>query len=114
MPAKSLWVNLRYRRADLQSIFAYAVAHDVERDGRYDVQKPRRLIIWTHTWSNPACNAESTLMFSLEFDMKTGSLLWVIMQRGYNWRVFCDELARLEMAALGRVVWGEPQAEPIV
>ena len=113
MNAESVWVNLRYDRADLKSILLYARGHDVERAGRYDLRKPPRLNIWTHSWLNPGCRAESTLMFSLEFDWHTASLLSVVLQPGYDWRAFLDELARLERAALGDVVYGKRRAEPI-
>ena len=110
MAAESVWVYLRYDRADLEALFAYAKAHDVERNGRYDVRSPSLLNIWTHTWSNPGCRAESSLMCSLEFDWNTASLLSAVLQPGYDWEVLCDELARLEMAALGKSVWGELRA----
>ena len=113
MNAENVWINLRYDRADLTLLLAYARAHDVERDGRYDIRIPPRLNIWSHTWSNPGCRAESTLMFSLEFDLKTSSLMSAMLQRGYNWAVFLDELAKLEKAALGDTVYGKRWAERI-
>jgi len=51
-------------------------------------------------------------MFSLEFDWNTASLMSVTMQPGYNWQIFLDELARLERAALGKVVYGQHRGEP--
>ena len=113
MNADNLRVNLRYDRVDLKSLLAYAKAHDVERDGRYDIRKPPRLNIWTHTWIHPGCRAESSLMFSLEFDWNTASLMSVVMQPGYGWQIFLDELAKLETAALGDTVYGKRRAEPI-
>jgi hypothetical protein len=53
-------------------------------------------------------------MFSLEFDWNKASLMSVMMQPGYDWQVFLDELARLEKAALGDTVYGRRRAEPIV
>jgi hypothetical protein len=114
MNVESVWVYLQYDRADLEALFAYAKVHDVERNGRYDVRNPPFLNIWTHTWSNPGCKEESCLMCSLKFDWNSASLLSAALQPGYDWQVFCDELARLEMAALGKVVWGESRGEPIV
>jgi hypothetical protein len=113
MNAENVRINLRYERADLKAILRYAKAHDVERDGRYDLRKPPRLNIWTHTWSNPGCKAESSLMFSLDFDWNTSSLMLVMLQPGYDWQIFLDELAKLEKAALGNVVYGKDRAEPI-
>ena len=113
MNAEHVRINLRYDRADLKRLLQYAKAHDVECDGRYDIRRPPRLNIWTHTWSNPGCRAESSMMFSLEFDWHTASLMSVVLQPGYDWAVFLDELARLERAALGDVVYGKRRAEPI-
>jgi hypothetical protein len=52
-------------------------------------------------------------MFSLEFDLNTASLMSVMLLPGYDWAIFLDELARLERAALGDVVYGRRWAEPI-
>jgi len=106
MNAENVRINLRYDQADLKSLLAYAKAHDIERGGRYDIRMPPRFNIWTHTWINPGCRAESSLMFSMEFDWATGSLISVWLHPGYNWTTFLDELARLEKAALGDVVYG--------
>ena len=46
-----------------------------------------------------------------QFDWNTASLMSVIMQPGYDWQVFLDELARLERAALGDVVYGKSRYE---
>ena len=113
MNAENVRINLRYDQADLKLLLRYAKAHDVELDGRYDIRKPPRLNIWTHNWLNPGCRAESSLMFSLEFDWNTASLMSVVLQPGYNWAIFLDELARLERAALGDTVYGRRRAEPI-
>jgi len=111
MQAQTVRVNLRYERADLKHILRYAKAHDVELGGRYDIRTPPRLNIWTHTWSNPGCRAESCVMFSLEFDWETASLRSVMLQPGYDWEAFRDELARLERAALGNLVYGKDRRE---
>jgi hypothetical protein len=113
MNAENVRVNLRYDRADLKSMLKYAKAHDVELDGRYDIRKRPRLNIWTHNWIHPGCKAESSLMFSLEFDWKTASLMSVTLQADYDWAIFLDELAKLERAALGDVVYGKRRTEPI-
>ena len=114
MNAEYVWINLRYDRADLKSLLGYAKAHDVEQDGRYDIRRPPSLNIWTHNWIHLGCKSESSLMFSLEFDWNTASLMSVRLQPGYNWQVFLDELARLETAALGDTVYGRRRAEPIM
>ena len=111
MNAENVRINLRYDRTDLQALLQYAKAHDVERDGRYDIRKPPRLNIWTHNWIHPGCRAESSLMFSLEFDWNTASLMSVMLLPGYDWQIFLDELAKLETAALGDMVYGKRRAE---
>lgn len=110
---KVVRANLRYERADLKLLFRYAKAHDVERNGRYDIRMPPHINIWTHSWLHPGCKAESSQMFSLEFDGNTASLMSVTMQPGYDWAIFLDELARLERAALGAIVHGKRRTEPI-
>jgi hypothetical protein len=112
MQGQIVRINLRYDRANLKQILRYAKAHDVERKGRHDFRIPPRLNIWTHTWSNAGCRAESCLMFSLEFDWKTASLMSVLLLPGYDWVAFLDELARLERAALGNRVYGRCRREP--
>jgi hypothetical protein len=114
MNAGYVRTNLRYDQTDLQSLFAYVRAHDVERGGRYDVRRPPRLNIWTHSWVHPACRAESSLMFSLELDWNNAAVISVVLQPGYDWPIFLAELATLERAALGDMVHGRRQTEPIV
>jgi hypothetical protein len=108
---EKLRVNLRYEQADLKCIRRYAKSHDVERQGRYDVRLPRHLTIWTHHWGSTGSRAESRPMFSLEFNWKTGSLVSVRMQPGFDWHIFLDELARLEKASLGKTVYGQRRGE---
>jgi len=112
MNAEHVRINLRYDRDDLRALLRYAKAHDLVLEGRYDIRMPPRLNIWTHTWSNPGCRAESSLMFSLEFDWSTAALMSVVLQPGYDWAIFLDELARLERASLGDVVYGKSRCEP--
>jgi hypothetical protein len=45
-------------------------------------------------------------MFSLKFDYATASLKSVKLQPGFDWEIFLDELAKLERAALGDVLYG--------
>jgi hypothetical protein len=111
MNAEHVRINLRYDRDDVRALLKYVRAHDVERGGRYDIRMPPRLNIWTHAWSSPGCRAESSLMFSLEFDWSTAALMSVMLQPGYDWATFLDELARLERAALGDVVYGKSRFE---
>jgi hypothetical protein len=107
MNTESVRTNLRYDRADLETLFMYAKVHDVGLDGRYDLRTPPYLNIWTHTWTNPGCKAESSLMFTLKFDRDAALLSSVLLQTGYDWQAFLDELARLEEAALANTVYGK-------
>ena len=113
MTTQTVRINLRYDRAELKQILWYAKDHDVDQNGRYDFRMPPRLNIWTHTWGNAGCKEESCVMFSLELDWNTASLMSVLLMRGYSWEIFLDELARLEMAALGDTVYGR-RAQPTV
>jgi hypothetical protein len=112
MNAEHVRINLRYDGSDLRTLLRYARAHDVELGGRYDIRIPPRLNIWTHAWSNPGCRAESSLMFTLEFNWSAAALMSVVLQPGYDWSIFLDELAKLERAALGEVVYGKSRFEP--
>jgi len=113
MNAQHVRVNLPYDRADLKILLRYAKAHDIEVDGRYDFGMPPRLNIWTHPQSNPGCRAESSLMFSLEFDGHSAALMSVVMMPGYDWAIFLDEMTKLERAALGYVIYGKRREERI-
>jgi hypothetical protein len=112
MNVQNVRINLKYDRADLKTILRYARCRGVDHGGRYDFGLPPRLNIWTHNWSNPGCKEESSVMFTLTFDWDTASMMSVMMQPGYDWAIFLDELARLERAALGNVVYGQLQGEP--
>ena len=108
-------INLQYEQAELKQILRYAKAHDVERNGRYDcLRLPPLLNIWTHAWINAGCKAESCVMFSLEVDWKTATLMFVVLMPGFDWEAFMDELATLETAALGKSIYGRTQREPTI
>ena len=113
MLAQTVRINLRYDRADLKQILRYANAHDVERNGRYDFWIPPSLNIWTHTWSNAGCKAEACVMFSLEFDWKTASLMSVMLSWATTGKAFSTNW-RGRMAALGNAVHGKSRCKPTV
>ena len=115
MQVQTVQINLRYKRAELKQIFRYAQAHDVECNGRYDLHRlPPLLNIWTHAWINAGCKAESCVMFSLEVDWKTATLMFVVMMPGFDWEAFVDELATLERAALGKSIYGRIRRESTI
>ena len=115
MQVQTVQINLRYKRAELKQILRYAKAHDVERNGRYDfLRLPPLLNIWTHAWSNAGCKAESCVMFSLEVNWKTATLMFVVLMPGFDWEAFVDELATLERAALGKLIYGRTRRESTI
>ena len=115
MQAHTVRINLRYERAELKQILRYAKAHDVERNGRYDLLRlPPLLTIWTHAWSNAGCKAESCVMFSLEVDWRTAALVFVVLMPGFACEGFVDELATLERAALGKSIYGRTRRESTI
>ena len=115
MHAQTVRINLRYERADLKKILRYAKAHDVSAmGGTTSVRLPPLLNIWTHAWSNAGCKAESCVMFSLEVDWKTATLMFVVLMPGFDWEVFVDELATLERAALGKSIYGRTRRESTI
>jgi hypothetical protein len=115
MQSQTERINLQYERGELKQILRYATAHDVERNGRYDfLRLPPLLNIWTHAWSNAGCKAESCVMFSLEVDWKTATLMFVVLMPGFDWEAFVDELATLERAALGKLIYGRTRRESTI
>jgi len=106
-------INLQYEPAELKQILRYAKAHDVSQGGRYDIREPHRLDVWTHVWGNTACREESCLMFRLEFDLKTFTLMSVELMPGFDWQAFVDELAMLEREAVGQSIDGSTRHGPI-
>jgi len=98
----------------LEQILQYAKAHAVERNGRYDFRKSPHLKIWTHAWCNTGCREESCVMFSVEFDWNTSTLMSVVLMPGFDWDAFVDELATLESTALGKSVYGRRRREPTI
>ena len=115
MESQTERINLQYERAELTQILLYAKAHDVECNGRYDILRlPPLLNIWTHAWINADCKAESCVMFSLEVDWKTATLMFVVLMPGFDWGAFMDELATLERAALGESIYGRTRRESTI
>jgi hypothetical protein len=45
-------------RPELEALFRYARAHDVEKGGRYDARSAC-LLLWSHHWLTPATRDES-------------------------------------------------------
>jgi hypothetical protein len=56
-------VAFAYSRPELEALFRYAHAHDVDRGGRYDARSAA-INVWSHHWAHPATKAESDLIGS--------------------------------------------------
>jgi hypothetical protein len=76
--------------------------------------EPLSLELSHHAWSNAGCKAESCVMFSLEVDWKTATLMFVVLMPGFDWEAFVDELATLERTALGKSIYGKTRREPTI
>src|SRR5919108_2416048 len=54
-------VDFPYTGPELEALFAYAHAHDVERGGRYDARSAA-INLWSHHWAHDATRAESDVL----------------------------------------------------
>jgi hypothetical protein len=104
-------VDFAYTTQELQALFRYAHAHDVERGGHYDA-RPAAINVWSHHWlSDPTQEASETIgTFCVHWDLP---MLWEIeTDEGCSLEDLMVELGRLELRALGRVKHGDvPQGE---
>jgi hypothetical protein len=88
---------------ELQALFRYAHAHDVEQGGRYDARSAA-INVWTHHWLHPTTHLESETI-GMHWDP---SVLWEIeTDGGFSVEDLMVELGRLELQALGRVKHGD-------
>jgi hypothetical protein len=99
-------VDFPYTRQELETLFAYARAHDVERGGRYDARSAA-VNVWSHHWQHPATREESEIIGSFYFRWGDTPALWEIeTDEGFGLEDLLQELGRLELAALGYVKHG--------
>jgi hypothetical protein len=87
-------------RPELEALFRYAHAHDVETGGRYDARSAA-INVWTHHWAHPATHEESEILgtFYVHWDHP---VLWEIeTDEGFSLEDLMAELGRLERDALG-------------
>jgi hypothetical protein len=99
-------VDFAYTRPELEALFRYARAHDVEQGGRYDARSAA-INVWSHHWLHPATKFDSELVGSLYFSWEP-PLLWQIeTDEGFALEDLMAVLGQLELQALGRVKHGD-------
>src|SRR5919108_6371380 len=99
-------VDFAYTRPELEALFAYAHAHDVERGGRYDARSAA-INLWSHHWAHDATRAESDVLgtFYVRWDPPR---VWLIeAEAGFGLEDLMEALGRLERDALGSVKHGD-------
>jgi hypothetical protein len=70
-------VDFAYTRPELEALFHYARAHDVEKGGRYDARSAA-IILWSHHWLHPATREESETIGSFYFRWGDTPTRWEI------------------------------------
>jgi hypothetical protein len=94
-------------RPELEALFHYARAHDVEAGGRYDARSAC-ILLWSHHWLNPATRQASETIGSFSVRWTDPPTLWEIdTNEGFSLEDLMHELGRLELSALGYVKYGD-------
>jgi G:T-mismatch repair DNA endonuclease (very short patch repair protein) len=104
-------VDFAYTRPELDALFRYAHAHDVEQGGHYDARSAA-VNVWSHHWAHPATRDASDIIgtFYVRWDTLT---LWEIeTEEGFSLEDLMQALGRWELAALGRVKHGDVPEHP--
>jgi hypothetical protein len=100
-------VDFPYTRPELEALFRYAKAHDVEQGGHYDARSAA-VNLWSHHWQHPATQHDSALLGTFYFDWGEPPRLWEIeAEEGFTLEDLMGELGRLELHALGYVKHGD-------
>jgi hypothetical protein len=103
-------VDFPYTRPELEALFRYAHAHDVEKGGRYDARSAA-INVWSHHRLNDATRTESETLGTFYVHWEP-SVLWEIeTDEGFSLEDLMAELGRLELQALGSVKHGEVPRE---
>jgi len=107
MPTSRHAMDFAYTRSELEALFRYARAHDVEQGGRYDARSAA-LNLWSHHWLHPATRAESEILgtFYVRWG-DTPALYEIECDEGFSLEDLMAELGRLELQALGYVKHGD-------
>jgi hypothetical protein len=104
-------VDFPYTRLELEALFQYARAHDVENGGRYDA-RAAAINLWSHHWQHPATREESDVIGTFYVRWAPTPRLWQIeTDEGFSLEDLMQELGRLELAALGYVKHGDVPRE---
>jgi hypothetical protein len=104
-------VDFAYSRQELDVLFAYAHAHDVEKGGRYDARSAA-INVWSYHWLTPATRYDSELIGSFDVRWHEVPVLWQIeCDEGFSLEDLMAELGRLELQALGYVKHGHVPEE---
>jgi hypothetical protein len=100
-------VDFAYTTQELQTLFRYAHAHDVEKGGRYDARSAA-VNIWSHHWAHPATKEESETLGTFYVHWAPTPRLYEIeTDAGFSLEDLMQELGRLELQALGWVKHGD-------
>lgn len=100
-------VDFVYSRPELDALFRYARAHDVEKGGRYDARSAA-VNVWSHHWLYDATRAESEIIGTFYVRWTDPPTLWEIeTKEGFSLEDLMQELGRLELQALGYVKHGD-------
>jgi hypothetical protein len=104
-------VDFAYTRPELDALFRYAHAHDVERGGRYDA-RAAAIILWSHHWQHPATREDSDTIGTFYVHWApTPELYTIETDAGFALEDLLQELGRLELQALGYVKHGDVPRE---
>ena len=100
-------VDFPYTHAEIEAVFAFAHAHDVEKGGRYDARSAA-INVWSHHWVHPATHHDSETIGTFYFRWGDTPALWEIeTDEGFSLEDLMQELGRLELEALGYVKHGD-------
>jgi hypothetical protein len=99
-------VDFAYTRPELDSLFRYAHAHDVERGGHYDARSAA-INVWSHHWMHPATHQESATIATFYVHWEPPALWEIETDESFSLEDLMVELGRLELNALGRVKHGD-------
>jgi hypothetical protein len=104
-------VDFAYTRPELEALFRYAHAYDVDKGGHYDARSAA-INLWSHHWVHPATKEESEIVGTFYFHWAPTPALWQIeTDEGFALEDLMGEMGRLELAALGYVKHGDVPKE---
>jgi hypothetical protein len=100
-------VDFAYTRPELEALFRYARAHDVEKGGRYDARSAA-INVWSHHWLNNATREESETIGTFYVSWALTPRLYKIeCDAGFGLEDLMGALGWLELGALGYVKHGD-------